>query len=442
MFNFKKSLSRRTFLRGTGAVMALPFLESMVPSLTATAQTAANPALRAGFVYVPHGMIMTDDENWWTPTTVGKDFEFTRTMAPLEKFRDQVTVVSNLMGADGAGQHTGAATAWLTDAYPKKTAGVDVEAGTSIDQILARQLGQETVFPSMQVAIEDVSGLLGTCDAGYSCVYINTVSWATPTQPLPMQINPRVVFEQMFGGAGTPDQRRARMEQNRSILDSVFEDSQRLETGLGARDRARIGDYLENIREIEQRIQRAESRTDELAEVAPDSPVGIPASYEEHVRLQFDLLHVAYQSDISRFFTFMMGRELSHQSYPQVGVADPHHSISHHQNTAETMTKHFTVNRYHLSLFADFVDKLAATPDGDGSLLDHSILMYGSGMSNGNQHVKLRLPTVLVSGLVEGNRHIQPEDLTMPIGNLHVDIAQKLGLDIEGFGRSNGSVGL
>jgi hypothetical protein len=444
MNNFRKSLPRRTFLRGAGASVALPFIGAMVPSLTPLAQTVATRPKRAGFIYVPHGMIMTDKADYWTPKTVGENFEFTSTLKPLEPFRNQVTVVSNLMGADGVGQHTGAPTAWLTDAYPKKTQGADIAAGTSIDQVIASHLGQDTVFPSMQLAIEDVSSLVGTCDAGYACSYLNTVSYASPSEPLPAQVNPRIVFERMFGGTGTPEQRRARMRQNRSILDSIYEESERLGRTLGSPDRVRIGNYLDNIREVERRIERAEARTDELAATAPDSPVGIPQSFEEHVGIMFDLLHVAYQADITRVFSFMMARDLSALSYPQIGVPEPHHAISHHQNSEETMEKHHKVNVYHMGLFANFVEKLANTPDGDGSLLDHSLLMYGSGMSNGNEHIKLRLPTALVSGFVRGNRHIQPPDYTKPIGDLHVDIAKQMGIELTSFGQRSkgGTVGL
>ena len=434
MINFKRSLSRRTFLQGTGTVIAMPFLSAMVPSLTATAATAAARPRRIGFVYVPHGMVMTDEVNWWTPPTVGADFEFSRTLMPLEKYRNQMTIVSNLMGADGYGQHTGAATAWLTDSYPKKTAGVDLRAGTSIDQQLASQIGQTTVFPSMQLAIEDISMLVGQCDAGYSCAYLDTISWATPTNPLPMQINPRIVFERMFGGTGTPEQRRTRMQQNRSILDSVLEETKQLQGQLGPQDSSRVDDYLANIREVERRIQRAEARTDELASTAPKSPVGIPESFEEHVGVMFDLLTVAFQSDITRVGSFMMARELSNISYPQIGVPDPHHSISHHQNSEETMEKKGKVDEYHARLFAKFVDTLAETPDGDGSLLDHTMLVYGSGMSNGNEHVKLRIPICVLSGFVKGNRHIEIPDNTLTVGALHLDIAQQMGVELASFG--------
>ncbi len=444
MFNFKRSLPRRQFLQGAGAAISLPFLGAMVPALTALAQTAANRPKRAGFVYVPHGMIMTDDANWWTPTTAGADFEMTRTLMPLEKYRNQLTVVSNLMGADGSGQHTGAATAWLTDAYPKKTQGADLEAGISIDQVIAAEIGQETVFPSMQLAIEDISSLIGACDTGYSCAYLNTVSWASATTPLPMQINPRVVFERMFGGTGTAEQRQARMGQNRSILDSVMAEAARLDKGLGPQDRIRVDEYLENVREVERRIQLAESRGSELADSAPESPVGVPHEFAEHVEVMFDLLHVAYQADITRVFSFMMARELSHMSYPEIGIPDPHHAISHHQNSEETMEKHGKVNRYHMEFFARFVDRLANTPDGDGSLLDNTLLMYGSGMSNGNEHVKLRLPTAIVSGFVPGNRHIEIPDYSKPIGDLHVDIAKQMGIELSRFGQRSdgGTVGL
>lgn len=443
MIILKKSLARRTFLRSAGTSVALPFLSAMVPSLTALAQSAANRPKRAGFVYVPHGMIMTDEDDRWTPTTVGDNFELTPTLQPLANYHDKLTIVSNLMGADMAGQHAGAPTAFLTDSFPKKTQGVDMEAGISIDQVIARHIGQDSVFPSMQLAIEDVSDLVGACDFGYSCAYLDTLSWASPTNPMPMQINPRTVFEQMFGGTGTPEQRRMRMEQNRSILDSVLEETRQVGKNLGVEDKNRIGDYLTNIREVERRIQNAENRTDELASVAPASPVGIPESYGEHVGIMYDLLHVAFQADITRVFSFMKARDLSHISYPQVGVQDPHHAISHHQNSIETIEKHFRVNVYHMEQFVSFVDKLAATPDGDGSLLDNSLLMYGSGMSNGNDHVKLRLPTAIVSGFLKGKRHIQVPDKTRPIGDLHLDIARQMDVELDTFGRSEGhTVGL
>ena len=446
MIILKKSIPRRTFLRGAGATIAIPFVSAMVPSLTALANTPANRPRRLGFVYVPNGFVMTDEVDWWTPEKVGSDFDMTRTTMPLERHRDNLTIVSNLMGSYGgdAGQHTGAATTWLTDAYPVKSQGTDVRAGISIDQVIANQIGQETVYPSMQLAIEDVSQLAGTCDAGYSCAYLDTVSYASPTKQLPMQVNPRVVFEGMFGGTGTAEQRLARMQQNRSILDSVLEEAQSVSSNLGHGDRVRLEDYLENIREVERRIGVAEGRAGELSASAPVSPVGVPDLFEEHVEVMFDLLHVAYQADISRVFTFMMARELSPLSYPQLGIADPHHSISHHGNKDDVMEKKLSVDRYHTELFSKFVDRLASTPDGEGTLLDNTLLMYGSGMSNGNLHIKLRVPVAIVSGFIKGNRHIQMPDKAVPIGDLHVDIAKQMGVYLESFGERSkgGTVGL
>jgi len=442
MFNFKKSLDRRTFLRGAGASVALPFLTAMVPSLTALAQTPASRPRRIGFVYVPNGMVMTPKLDLWTPTKVGKDFEITHTLSPLAKYKDRLTVVSNLLGADGSGQHTGAATAWLTDMYPKKTQGTDVEAGVSLDQVIAKQIGGDTVFPSMELAIEDVTNLVGSCDAGFSCSYLNTISWASATNPLPMQVNPRVVFERMFGGTGTAEQRRARLSENRSILDSVLSETHRIEQRVGAQDKSRLSDYLENIREVERRIQLAEARSGYGDTTVPASPSGIPEQFPDHVELMFDLLHVAYQTDLTRVATFMMARELSSIAYPQIGVRAQHHGISHHQNNPEFMEQKGKIDQYHVMLFSKFVDKMASTPDGDGSLLDHSMLVYGAGMSNGNEHIKQRLPYAIVSGFLKGNQHIQG-DKRRPVGDLHIDIAKQMGVELTRFGRSEGStVGL
>jgi hypothetical protein len=438
MISFKKALPRRSFLKGAGVTVALPFLASMVPALGgAQAQTAAVRPRRAGFVYVPNGLVMSDDCNWWTPTTTGAGFEFTRTMKPLEPRRANVTIVSNLMGVEKAGQHTGAGSAWLTDAEPRRTTGADVRAGTSIDHVIAQHIGADTVFPSMQLAIEDVSHLAGTCEDGFSCAYFNTISWASPTQPVPMQINPRVVFERLFGGTGTSEQRLARMQTNRSILDSVLEETRRLAGAVEASDRARIDAYLENIREVEQRIERAEARNDELAAAAPESPIGVPPTFREHVEVMFDLLHVTYQADISRVFSFMMARELSSIAYPEIGVREPHHGVSHHGDIPEEREKKGKIDEFHMQLFANFVDKLASTPDGEGTLLDHTLLMYGAGMSNGNEHSKIRLPVALVSGFVPGDRHIEVPDKTRTIGDLHIAIAQQFGLELASFGRAD-----
>ena len=441
MFIFKKSLDRRTFLRGAGVSVALPFLTAMVPSLTALAQTAANRPRRIGFIYVPNGMVMTDSVDLWTPKQVGHDFELSYTLTPLAGHKDKLTVVSNLLGADGSGQHTGAAAAWLTDMFPKKTQGTDVETGTSIDQVIAQEIGGNTVFRSMELAIEDVSNLVGACDSGYSCSYLNTISWSTPTNPLPMQVNPRVVFERMFGGTGTAEQRLARLRKNRSILDSVLQETHDMQARVGHQDKNRLDDYLDNIRQVESRIQRAEAHTTDLS-AAPASPSGVPESFPEHVGLMFDLLHVAYQADLTRVASFMMGRELSAISYPQIGIRQGHHALSHHQNNPEFMEMKGKIDKYHVTLFSQFLDKLAATPDGDGTLLDHSMMVYGSGMSDSNGHVKQRLPYAIVSGFMKGNRHIQGQK-GRPVGDLHIDIARQMGIEQERFGRSDGgTVGL
>ncbi len=437
MFITKKFLDRRTFLRGAGASVALPFLTAMVPSMTAFAQTAANRPRRIGFVYVPNGMVMTDKVDLWTPTRIGHDFDMTPTLSPLAAYKDKLTVVSNLLGAEGSAQHGGAATAWLTDMFPKKTQGTDVESGVSLDQVIAKQIGRDTVFPSMELAIEDVTNLVGTCDSGYSCSYLNTISWSSATNPLPMQVNPRVVFERMFGGMGSPEQRLARLKKNRSILDSVLSETHQMEARVGPQDKGRISDYLENIREVERRIQLAEARTGELSGSSPASPSGVPESFPDHVALMFDLLHVAYQTDLTRVSTFMMARELSSVSYPQIGVRPQHHAVSHHQNTPELMEMKAKIDKYHVGLFTQFIDKLAATQDGDGSLLDHTMMVYGAGMSDSNGHVKQRLPYAVVSGFVKGNRHLQGLK-TRPVGDLHIDIARHMGVELDRFGRSEG----
>ncbi|MCP5144185.1 MAG: DUF1552 domain-containing protein [Gammaproteobacteria bacterium] len=437
MINTKKVLHRRSFLKGAGASIAVPFLSAMVPALGGSAARAATTRpLRAGFVYVPNGLVMSEGCNWWTPTTVGSGFEFTRTLKPLEHRRQNVTVVSNLMGVEKAGQHTGACSAWLTDAEPRRTTGADVRAGVSIDQVIARNIQGDTVFPSMQLAIEDASHLAGTCEDGFSCAYFNTISWATPTQPAPMQVNPRVVFERLFGGTGTPEQRLVRMQTNRSILDSVLEETRRLASDVDASDRIRMESYLENIREVEQRIQRAEARNHELANIAPDSPIGVPPTFREHVEMMFDLLHISYQADISRVFGFMMARELSSIAYPEIGVREPHHGVSHHGDKPDEREKKGKIDEYHMQLFANFVDKLAATPDGDGTLFDNTLLMYGAGMSNGDRHSKIRLPVALVSGFVRGDRHIEVPDKTRTIGDLHIAIARQFGIEMDSFGRA------
>ena len=435
MFVTKRSLSRRTFLRGAGATLALPFLDAMVPALTA----ATPPRKRLGFVYVPNGVIVEQ----FVPAKEGADFEITTILKPLEAFKDQLVVISNMVRAAPSNNHAVSSGSWLTGTRPKRTDGPDFRIGTSIDQIVAEKIGQDATFPSIEVATEDFSGLLGACDPGYSCAYMNTLNWSSPTTPLPMEINPRVMFERMFGGGSTAEERFARMNTNRSILDFVAADLRDLQSGLGASDKVRLNGYLENVREIERRIQQAMTQTDVQAD-APAQPVGVPDSYEEHVSLMFDLLAVAYQADLTRVFTFMMAREVSQRTYPELGLTEPHHAISHHQGRPEQMVKHTKLNVYHVGLFARFINRLKSTPDGEGSLLDHSLIAYGPGMSDGNGHTGGPIPMAIIgggAGTMRGNRHIKTAANT-PQANVMLSLGQKFGADVPTFGVSTGTVDL
>jgi hypothetical protein len=438
MFITKLSLPRRTFLRGMGATVALPFLEAMVPAMTATAKTAANPPRRWGAVFFPNGAIMEQ----WSPAAVGSGFEFSPSLKPLEGFRDSLVVVSNLTRAGTtAGDHAVSAAGWLTGVYAKRTEAEDVRANTTIDQIAAKQIGQDTPFPSLELATEDFTGYVGACTVGFSCVYANTISWSTPTTPLPMEINPRVVFERLFGEPGTAGQRRANRQRDLSILDVIAEEANALQRGLGARDRTRFTQYLDNIREIERRIQRTEDRNSAQV-TTPDAPVGIPESFEEHVGLMFDLLTVAYQADLTRVFTFMMSRELSQRTYPQIGVPDQHHGVSHHGNDPEKIAKVAKINTYHARLFATFLERLRSTPDGDGSVLDHSLIFFGGGMGNPNQHAVGPLPMVVAGGgVARRDRHLALPAST-PVGNLWLTVANKFDNPMEKFGESTGTIDL
>jgi hypothetical protein len=441
VFVRKSSLPRRTVLKGMGATLALPLLDAMVPALTAMSQTAAQPRRRLGCVYIPHGAIM----DRWTPAASGAGFEFTPILKPLEPFRDSLVVVTNLTrpeeGVDT--NHAGAPASWLAGVPPKRTAGPDFSLGITLDQLVARKIGQETMLPSIELATEDFSGLIGDCAPGFSCAYMNTLSWQSETAPLPMEINPRVVFERMFGGGATRDERLARMRTDRSLLDFVAADLASVQSGIGAGDRARLGQYLDHVREIERRIQRAERQADAIPEI-PDTPVGVPESFDEHVRLLFDLLTVAFQADLTRVFTFMLGRELSQRTYPHIGVTEPHHSISHHGNRPAAIEAHATVNTYHVKLFAQFIERLQSIDDGDGSLLDHSLVFYGSGMGNGNVHSADLLPALLAgscAGSVKGDRHIVAGTLT-PNADLLVSLAEKFDIGLESFGGSQGRISL
>ena len=433
----KKHLPRRTFLRGVGATLALPLLDAMVPARTLLAKTAAAPPSRLGFVYLPHGAIM----DRWTPTAEGTAFEFSPILKPLEPFREQIDIVSGLghRAADSTAVHSLSPTTWLSGVRPKPTQGVDAYAGITADQIAAQRIGQSTLLPSIELATEDHSGLIGACDRDYGCIYMNTLSWRTPTTPMPMEINPRKVFERMFGQGGTAAERAARIVEDRSVLDAITQQIASLQRSLGQKDRTMVGDYLESVREIERRIQIAE-KEQQLELALPEAPIGIPFSFEEHIKLMYDLLALACQADVTRVFTFMVAREESNKTYPQVGVHDGHHATSHHQNRPEKIEKLVKVQHYHIGLFAQFLQKLQSLPDGDGSVLDHTLLLYGSNMSNSNTHNHFPLPNLMVggaSGQHKGGRHLKYPDHT-PMTNLLVTMLEKVGIPQDTLGDSTG----
>jgi hypothetical protein len=434
MFISKKALSRRTLLKGLGAAVALPFLESMVPAFG-----AAVPPKRFGVVYFPNGAIMQQ----FTPKEVGTGFEFTPILKPLEPFKDQLMVVTGLTRShpgSQVGDHAVSAAGFLTGVWPKRTEAEDVLANTTIDQIVANKIGQDTPLPSLELATEDFTGYVGGCSPGFSCAYMNTISWRTPTTPLPMETNPRVAFEKIFGEVSDPQLRRERIQMQRSLLDSISEEATALQRGLGTRDRARLSDYLDNIREIERRIQQTEKRGLDRTTTST-APLGVPDSFDEHVDLMFDLLAAAWQTDATRIFTFMMSRELSQRTYPQIGVTEQHHSVSHHQNNQDKIAKMVRVNTYYINFFARFLGKLRAMPDGDGSVLDHSLLVYGAGMGDSNSHASDPLPMVLTGGGVgKGHRHVQVPART-PVGNLWSAVADHFGAPpIEHFGDGTGRI--
>jgi hypothetical protein len=440
MFITKKAISRRTVLRGMGATIALPLLESMVPAFTATAQTpAANVAKRFGSIYLPHGYIM----DMWKPETAGTGFEFKPINKPLEPLRDRIVLMTGLASPQngGDGQHATAPVSFLSGVAPRQTEGSDIHAGETIDQMLGKRIGQDTTFPTLEIATEDFSTAIGACEVGYSCAYLNTISWASSTVPLPMEINPRVLFERMFGAGRNPEERAVRRREDASILDAVRQQAARLEGGVGTRDRSTIREYLDNVREIERRIQLAEKQNASNPNLAVGAPAGVPDDWTEHVRLMFELWRVAYQSDMTRVVSFMMARDLHSGNYNHIGVPQGHHALSHHNFRQEEMANFAKINTYHHVLVGEFLQKMRDTPDGDGSLLDHSLMMFGNGMSIGTVHSRVDLPYVFAGGGIKGGRYqIEPKET--PIGNVLVTIAQKLGVDIERFGESTGAVTL
>ena len=427
MFIPKSSVSRRTMLRGIGATLSLPLLDAMVPALTRTALTAATPTKRFGAIFVPMG----ERPSHWTPPTTGNGFEFSPILKPLEKFRDYVNVVSNI-DRPLQGTHAVSTGTWLTGAAPKRTEAEDFIAGTSLDQIIARQIAKDTVFPSLEIATEDQSGYVGACDVGYSCAYMSTISWQSPTAPMPMETNPRVVFERMFGRPGSPEDRLLRMRQNRSILDSVRGDVASLAKGVGTRDRVRLDQYLEHVREVESRIQRAEKKATTDLEI-PLAPVGIPDTWEEHATIMFDLMALAYEADLTRVFSFMLNREASQLVFPDLGFNEPWHHVSHHGNEPDKLALLVKLNTWQIELFGKFIDRLKETPDGDGSLLDHSVLLWGSGMSDSNTHSPLDVPYLMVgkgAGEFVGNRHIAAAKGTQ-LANVMLTVALNYGAEMD-----------
>ena len=439
----KKHLPRRTFLQGlAGATVALPLLDAMIPALTAQTRTAAAPKLRLGFVYVPHGAVLDK----WTPIGDGSNFQLNQIMAPLEPFKQQLVIVSGLANkaaesqGDGGGDHARSGPSFLSGVHPKRTEGEDVRAGITIDQIAAQHISQDTPLPSLELGTED-TGLVGVCDVGYSCAYMNSIAWRSPSLPLPMEINPRVIFERLFGDGSNAAERAQRKTEDRSILDSVTREAAQLNSGLGQRDRTIVSEYLDNVREIERRIQKAEKQVASQVEV-PDSPIGVPESFDEHAKLMFDLQVLAYRAEITRVSTFMLARDLSQRTFPQIGVPEPHHSVSHHGNNPAQIAKLAKINTYHASLMAYFFDKLRATPDGDGNLLDHSMIMYGSSMSNPNEHNHFPLPLLVAgggAGQLKGGRHLKFPERT-PISNLLLAVLDKSGIHMDTLGDSTGKL--
>ena len=445
MFISQKHLPRRTVLRGLGASLALPLLDGMVPAYAALRKTAANPVRRLGVCYVPNGMEMRA----WTPAGEGHEFDFSQILQPLKPFRSQTNVLTGLADkvavprpGEGIGDHARASATFLTGVHVKKTEGADIRAGVSMDQIAARQLGAETQLASLELGVDSVE-TLGACDAGYSCAYTNTIAWRTATTPLPMENDPRAVFERLFGSTDSTDAaaRLARIRQDRSVLDYVGDRVAGLQQTLGPGDRTKLDQYFDAVRDVERRIQMAEEQSDREIPVF-EQPAGIPDTFEAHSRLMFDLLALAYQTDLTRVGTFMLSREVSGRAYPEIGVPDSHHGCSHHQNDPAKLEKLAKINTFHMQQFAYFLDKLQSTPDGDGTLLDHSMLIYGSGISDGNIHFHFDLPVVMVGGgggTLKGGRHLRYSDDT-PLTNLYVAVLGKLGLPVEQFGDSTGKL--
>jgi hypothetical protein len=433
----KKALPRRTFLRGVQATLALPLLDAMIPAATALANTPAKPVRRLGFVFIPMGC----DHARWTPPgdTLG---ELSTILAPLEGVKEQLTVVTNLRLENSyPGTHDTSNAGFLSAALAKHTESSDYYLGTTVDQVAAKQMGRDTQLPSLELSM-DLNALAGVCNNGYACVYQNCLSWSSPTTPLPSEAHPRLVFERLFGEGGPTAARQAALRSRASLLDSFTDDIARLKRRVGMTDRVRIDQYLDSVREVERQIQRAEAGA--AVNPSPDleRPVGVPAAFADHAKLMFDLQVLAFQADITRIVTFQLARELSNRTYPEIGVADPHHPTSHHGNDPEKLAKIAKINTFHVSLFAQFLAKLKSTRDGDGSLLDNTVYLYGSGMGNSSLHDHENLPILVAGGAacgMRGGRHIQYKHGT-PLANLHLTLLDRVGVKLDGFGDSNGKI--
>ena len=456
MFIFKKQIPRRTVLRGLGVTVALPLLEAMLPAQTPQRKTPAATGTRFCAIEMVHGSAGSTAEgtakNYWSPSKEGRDFETTSILRSLAPHQEYVTIVSHtdLKSAEAftapetGADHTRSSAAFLTAAHAKMTEGADIYNGTSIDQMYAKKFGQDTPIPSIQLCIEDVGSLTGACGYGYSCVYANTISWANATTPLPMERDPRIAFERLFGDGATAAERISRRQDDRSVLDQIMEKVDRLRKDLAPHDRVRLNDYLDDVREIERRIQMAEKHNSAEGGALPSAPVGVPDSWKEHVKMMFDLQVLAFRTDMTRVSTFKMGRDVSSRVYTESDVKTPFHSLSHHGQASDKLEEFMRLNRFHVDQVAYFVDKMKNTPDGDGNLLDHSLIVYGSPMGDGSIHNHLRIPLFLAgkaNGQLKGNWHTRCADRT-PTANVWLTLMHKLGVDVEVVGDSTGEVAI
>jgi hypothetical protein len=442
----RKHLPRRTFLRNCGVTVALPLLDSMIPAMASPSRSGAKTPSRMVFVYVPNGIVMPD----WAPAEEGPSYQMKRIMAPMEPLREHLLVLSGLTHnggralGDGPGDHARAASSFLTGCHPRKTAGADIKIGVSVDQVAAQKIGNQTRFASLELGLED-GRLVGSCDSGYSCAYSNNLAWRSENAPLPPEINPRLVFERLFGSGEEVEDavsRARRLKHQTSILDSVREQTQSIQANLGPTDKRKLDEYLHSVREMEKRIERLER---DSAQMAPpmEKPGGVPLEYSEHARLMYDLITVALRMDATRVITFMMGREGSTRAYREIGISDAHHPLTHHRGNEEMVEKVRQINHYHVQQFAYFVNKLKETPDGDGTLLDHSMVVYGSGLADGNRHTHHDLPVILAgrsNGALKPGRHVKYAAET-PMANLFVAMLDRMGVPVESLGDSNGKLG-